>query len=151
MNIFNNQPLPEPKLLNHQLGLVALTWGQFHRKWSRYLSLMWICKITNLELQQHLPGANELNLNTNSYISYHWCCISYNMISVHTCTLHHLISYHSINIKTNDHTVLRSILQHLQNYYKYQNNWSHCIEIHPSKSTKSSKVNTALARPIPPL
>ena len=54
------EPLPEPKLTNHQLGLVAFTWGQFHRKWSRYLSLMWIWKITNFELQPHLPGANEV-------------------------------------------------------------------------------------------
>ena len=54
------KPLPEPKLTNHQLGLVAFTWVQFHRKWSRYLALMWIWKITNLELQPHLPGATEL-------------------------------------------------------------------------------------------
>ena len=57
------EPLPEPKLINHQLGLEAFTWGQFHRKWSRYLSLMWIWKITNLELQPHLPEANELRSN----------------------------------------------------------------------------------------
>ena len=26
------EPLPEPKLTNNQLGCVAFTWGQFHRK-----------------------------------------------------------------------------------------------------------------------
>ena len=52
------EPLPEPKL-TYQLGLVAFT---IYRKWSRYLSLKWIWKITNLELQPHLPGANELTL-----------------------------------------------------------------------------------------
>ena len=61
------EPLPEPKLTNHQLGPVAFIWGQFHRKWSRYLSLMWIWKITNLELQPHLSGANELR-NTSWFL-----------------------------------------------------------------------------------
>ena len=32
-------------LTYHQWGLVAFTWGQFHRKYSRYLSLIWVCKL----------------------------------------------------------------------------------------------------------
>ena len=54
------KPLLEPKLTNHQLGLVELIWGQFHRKYSRYLSWMWIWEIPNSRLQPHPPGANEL-------------------------------------------------------------------------------------------
>ena len=32
-------------LTNHQLGLVAFIWGQFHRKCLRYLSLIWLWKL----------------------------------------------------------------------------------------------------------
>ena len=53
------KPLPKPMLTNHQWGLVPFTWGQFHRKYSRYK--LDIClKITNLRLQTHLQGTNEL-------------------------------------------------------------------------------------------
>ena len=38
------KPLPQPMLTNHQWGLVAFTWGQFHRKYWRYLSLIWVSK-----------------------------------------------------------------------------------------------------------
>ena len=32
------QPLPEPMLTEHQCGLVAFSWGWFHKKCSRYIS-----------------------------------------------------------------------------------------------------------------
>ena len=35
-----NKPLPGPMLTNHQWSVVAFTWGQFHRKYSRYKSLI---------------------------------------------------------------------------------------------------------------
>ena len=38
------KPLPESVLINHQWGHVAFTWGQFHRKCSKYLSLIWVWK-----------------------------------------------------------------------------------------------------------
>ena len=39
------KPLPEPMLTNHQCGVVAFTWGQFHRKCSVYSSLVWVRKL----------------------------------------------------------------------------------------------------------
>ena len=36
------KPLPEPMLANHQEDLVAFTWRQFQRKYSRILSLKWV-------------------------------------------------------------------------------------------------------------
>ena len=33
-------PLPEPILTNRHWGFVVFSWGQFHRKWSRYISLI---------------------------------------------------------------------------------------------------------------
>ena len=36
------KPLPEPMLTNHQGGLGAFTWRQFHMDCSRYLSLIWV-------------------------------------------------------------------------------------------------------------
>ena len=32
----------------YQWGFKPFTWGQFHRKYTRYLSLIWICKINSL-------------------------------------------------------------------------------------------------------
>ena len=37
MLLDSTKPLPEPMMTNHQLGLVAFIWGQFHKKSSRYL------------------------------------------------------------------------------------------------------------------
>ena len=37
------KPLPKPMLTNHQWCAVAHSWGQFHWKWSRYLSLIHVC------------------------------------------------------------------------------------------------------------
>ena len=39
---YATKPLHEPLLNDHQWGLVPLIWGQFHRKCSRYLYLMWV-------------------------------------------------------------------------------------------------------------
>ena len=39
------KPLPTPILTNHQWHLVTFTWGKFHRKSSRYLSLTWVWKL----------------------------------------------------------------------------------------------------------
>ena len=39
------KPLPEPMLTNHQGGLLAFTWGQFHWKCLRFESLIWIWKL----------------------------------------------------------------------------------------------------------
>ena len=38
-------PLPEPALTNRQWGHVAFTWGQFHKKCSRFLYLMWVWRL----------------------------------------------------------------------------------------------------------
>ena len=51
-------------LTNYQLGLVAFTWGQFHMKCSKYLSLLsW--NITDWIIQPYLPGANQLMCKTH--------------------------------------------------------------------------------------
>ena len=39
------KPFPEPMLIYHQWSLVAIIWGQFHRKCSRYLPLTWVWKL----------------------------------------------------------------------------------------------------------
>ena len=49
----DTNPLPQSMLTNHQRGLVAFTWWQFHRKCSIYLPLIWL--IINQRLHQHLP------------------------------------------------------------------------------------------------
>ena len=36
------KPLPEPMLIKHWWSLVTFTWGQFHRKHSVDLSLIWV-------------------------------------------------------------------------------------------------------------
>ena len=55
---------PELILTSHQWadwGLVSFTWGQFHRIYSRYRSILDICSDnTNSRLQLHLLGVNEL-------------------------------------------------------------------------------------------
>ena len=38
-------PLPKPMLINHQCGLASFNWGQFRKKASRYLSLLWFWKL----------------------------------------------------------------------------------------------------------
>ena len=45
LNPLNTKPLPEPMLTSHQWSLVAFIWKQFHRKCSRYLSLIWVWKL----------------------------------------------------------------------------------------------------------
>ena len=39
------KPLLKPMLTYHQWGCVVFTWGQCHRKCSRYLSLAWVWKL----------------------------------------------------------------------------------------------------------
>ena len=39
-----SKSLPEKMLINHQWGLVAFTWCWFRRKYSRFLSLIWVWK-----------------------------------------------------------------------------------------------------------
>ena len=41
---YGTKPLPEPESANHQCGPVAFTWGKFHRKYPRYLSLILVWK-----------------------------------------------------------------------------------------------------------
>ena len=57
--------LPEPMMTNHLVTnhLVGFTWGQFHRKCLRYISL----KITDLRLHRHLPGPIELAIESNDH------------------------------------------------------------------------------------
>ena len=38
------KPLPEPMSTSHPWGLMAFTWGHFHRKYWRHLSLAWVKK-----------------------------------------------------------------------------------------------------------
>ena len=54
------KPLTEPMLINHQWNSAAFTWGEFHKKWSVYISLIGVRKITSLRSQPHLPGVSEL-------------------------------------------------------------------------------------------
>ena len=54
--------LMEPILTNYQWAVVAFTSGQFHTKFSQYISLLWVW-ILPIEVQQfklHLTSANEL-------------------------------------------------------------------------------------------
>ena len=46
-------------LTNHKWGLVAFNYGQFHKKYYRYLSLTWVGKLLIQNHQQHVPGAHE--------------------------------------------------------------------------------------------
>ena len=64
-----NRILPKPMLTNHQWGLVLITWGQYHRKCSTYLSYikaflfdlvisiryLTISQITATRLNQRVP------------------------------------------------------------------------------------------------
>ena len=55
------EPLPEPLLTYHNWGFLAFTWGQFHRKCSRYLSLIWLRKLLIWDQTATSHRANELN------------------------------------------------------------------------------------------
>ena len=46
-------------LYNHQLGIVVFTWGQFHRKRSRYLSLISVWKWLIKDHSRIYQGPNE--------------------------------------------------------------------------------------------
>ena len=49
---------PKPMWTNHQWGLVAFSWGQFHRKCSRYLSSIQIRKLPIQDYSCMSRGAN---------------------------------------------------------------------------------------------
>ena len=52
--------LPEPILIYHQWGAMAFTWGLFHKTVrKRYIHDVNL-KMTNVRLQPHHPGSNEL-------------------------------------------------------------------------------------------
>ena len=42
----NTKPLPEAMLIGYQWGLIEFTWGQFHKKGWRYLSLVVVWKLS---------------------------------------------------------------------------------------------------------
>ena len=63
---------------NRKWCIVAFTRGKFHRKCSRHLSFIMGLKITNLRLQSHFPGANELNQHhTTTCILFNRCLAMY--------------------------------------------------------------------------
>ena len=66
--------LPEPMLTNHQWDLVAFSQGQFHRKWSRYIS-PYDFEIIILRLLPHLPAANEI-IQIQLGLIITWCTIT---------------------------------------------------------------------------
>ena len=61
------KPLPEPMLTNHKWGPVEFTGGQFHRKYSRYLSLI---RVENyyFEITAESLRANELYIVYSSSV-----------------------------------------------------------------------------------
>ena len=95
-------PLPEPVLTNHQWGLMAFIWGQFHRKCfhsqshslsltlSLYLDLSIFLldmslRFTNLWLQPHLSGPNELKRWPRVGLYVPWWCPLWLAICMHLC------------------------------------------------------------------
>ena len=56
------KPLPEPLLTKHQWSIVAFSWREISLVILKILILDTSLKMTNLILQPHHPGANELNL-----------------------------------------------------------------------------------------
>ena len=67
------KPLPELMLTDNQRGLVAFSWGQFHRKCPRYISLLWVWKL----LIQHSSHISQGPLNALIQIAgseFCWSC-----------------------------------------------------------------------------
>ena len=58
----------------------SFTWGWFHRKFSRYLILIWIWKVSIL--QPNLPGVNELTLFNLQGLR---CCMRCDAIPLSVC------------------------------------------------------------------
>ena len=65
----NTKPLPEPILTDPRWGLVAFTWGKFHRKCTRPNISM---KIINSRLQPHPTVDNEIINWCQVMGIYHW-------------------------------------------------------------------------------
>ena len=61
------KPLTDPMLTNHQWGSEAFSWG-LRATSQDMLKISMSLKIANLELQLHLQGANELNLEVWRYL-----------------------------------------------------------------------------------
>ena len=40
--LFGTKPLSEPMLTNHRWGYLTFTWRQFRRRFSKYISLIWV-------------------------------------------------------------------------------------------------------------
>ena len=62
------KPIPEPMLTYHQWDLLAFTWGKFHQKCSRYLSLIWVWKLL-IHYYDHISQwpMSQLDISLNSY------------------------------------------------------------------------------------
>ena len=73
----DSKPLPELILINDHQGLAVFTSGQFHRKCATYLYLIMSLKITDLRLQLHFRGSNEVNCEIShvlaDVLSWHQC------------------------------------------------------------------------------
>ena len=65
----SNKPIPQPMLTNNHWGLVAFTWGQFHRKCSRHLFLLWVWKLL-IKIIVTFPGGQWVNLSPPSICIY---------------------------------------------------------------------------------
>ena len=63
-NVFlhdDTKPLPETVLTNHHWDFVVFSWGQFHMKCSRYLSLLWVSKLDESMARRHLKSPLSLS------------------------------------------------------------------------------------------
>ena len=49
----------------NQCWLVTSNWGQFYRKWSRYLSLIWVWKLLILKIADAWPSNSIIDHSTN--------------------------------------------------------------------------------------
>ena len=58
----STKPLPEPMLMSHWWGSVAITCEQFDSQWLYHYSVLWLLNIILSNLPPRLPKANELTL-----------------------------------------------------------------------------------------
>ena len=61
-------PEGDKDLHQHKWTIVSFTSGHFHRKCSRFVSLIWVWKLLNSIFQLHIPGFNELTLFRPQYV-----------------------------------------------------------------------------------
>ena len=69
-----NEPLPEVMLTNHEWGLVAFTWGQFHRKCSESIFEIWYhmnLKMSNFNITAASPRGQRVK-DTLTSMPYAW-------------------------------------------------------------------------------